>query len=339
MLTPLRRSASLCTVLGLGAIAALAPVAIAQPAAGSSDAGAVLSSPSSAADRRDATRPTRTEPAADRAFNLSFRPRVEHTFDADLRDSNGSVAATRAGAVLGFAAPISERARVLVNAEGEFSRYEWSDASDLLPSGQDPIKDAYLFRLSPGMVYAIDSDWSLTAGGVVEIAAASGADVGDAITFGGFFGARYRWSETLTSTFGIIAKTRLEDSPIAVPLLGVQWQITERVRLENEGLGLKLSADLNEQWRAGVFARYELRDYRLATDGDGGSVPDGVLRDSRIPLGVSIEWRPSPSVQVELLGGAVVYQSYEIETKHGDRVQSDRANPTPFVGLTGTIAF
>lgn len=339
MPTPRDRSGSFSTVFGLAAIAALAPIASAQPASASSDSAAATSSPPSPADRRDATRPTRTEPAADRAFNLSFRPRVEHTFDADLRDSNGSVATTRAGAVVGFAAPISERARILVNAEGEFSRYEWSDASDLLPSGKDPIKDAYLFRLSPSLVYSIDSDWSLTGGAIIEIAAASGADVGDAFTFGGFFGARYRWSETLTSTFGIIAKTRLEDSPIAVPLLGVQWQITERVRLENEGLGLKLSADLNERWRAGVFARYELRDYRLATDGDGGSVPDGVLRDSRVPLGVSIEWRPSPGIQVELLGGAVVYQSYEIETKHGDRVQSDRANPTPFIGLTGTIAF
>jgi len=303
-----------------------------EPAAASGPASAASSAP----DLRDATRPTRAQPQDDRGFNLSFRPRVEHTFDSDLRDSDGSVATTRAGATLGFATSLGERTRLLINADGEWSRYEWSDAGDLLPSGLDPIEDAYLFRLSPGVVYSLNDDWSLTGGAIIEIGAASGADVGDAITYGGFFGARYRWSDRFTTTFGIIAKTRLEDDAIAVPLLGLEWQITDRVMLKNEGLGLKLTADLNEQWRAGLFARWELRDYRLADD---GSVPDGVLRDQRVPLGVSIEWRPSPAVQIELVGGAVVLQSYEVETDDGDRVQSDRARPTPFIGLIGTIAF
>jgi hypothetical protein len=320
-------SAALAVALALPALAAFDA-----PGAGNEPGTPAVSAP----DRRDATRPTRTEPLEQRSFSLSFRPRAEHTFDADLRDSNGSVAVSRAGATLGLAVPLGERTRLLINTDAEFSRYDFSDASDLLPSGRDPLDDAWMVRLSPGVVVGLDETWSITGGAIVEIAAESGADVSDAITYGGFFGARYRWSPTLTTTFGAIAKSRLEDDVIVVPLLGVEWQITDRVVLLNEGLGLKLRADLSEQWRAGVFARFELRDYRLADD---GALPDGVLRDQRVPLGLSIEWRPSPSVQVELSGGAVVYQKYTFDDSNGNKVESDRTRPAPFIGLTATFAF
>lgn len=309
---------------------------LAGPAAAQDSLSEPLDRSSPASDLRDTTRPTRTQPREERAFNLSFRPRVEHAFAADLRDSQGSVSTTRAGATLGLAAPLGERARLLVNVDGEWSRYNWSDVGDLLPSGEDPITNAYQVRLSPGLVYVLDQEWSLTGGAIIEFAGEGGADVGDSVTYGGFFGARYRWSDRLTTTFGVIAKTRLEDDAIAVPLLGVEWKITDTVTLENEGLGLKLRAAMNEQWRFGVFARYELRDYRLDDD---GSVPDGVLRDQRVPIGVSVEWRPNPGVQIELSGGAVVYQKYEFDDSDGDRIESDRADVTPFIGLTATLAF
>jgi hypothetical protein len=284
----------------------------------------------------DQTRPTQAETEADKRFTIELRPRVEHTFDGDLRDSEGSVSVTRAGGGLGLSFAASKQLIILVNADAEYSCYDWSDVGDLLPSGEDPIKNAYTARFTPGIVYALNETWSLTGGGIIELSGETGADLSDSITYGGFFGARYKVSDSLGLTFGVIAKTRLEDDAIAVPLLGVRWQINDKLSLENEGLGLKLITKINEQWRASIFGRFELRDYRLDDD---NSIPEGVLRDTRVPVGLGIEWRPNPRVSVSLTGGATVYQKFTFDDANGDQIESDRTRPTPFIGLSASFAF
>lgn len=321
------------SIVGATGAAAQAPESGGE-AGGSASAAARASGP--AGRPGDQTRPTRAITGEDRRWTLELKPRVEHAFEGDLRDSAGSVSVTRGGGGVGLSFAASERLILLGNADAEYSRYDWSDVGDLLASGRDPIKNAYTVRFTPGAVYALNETWSLTGGGIVELSGETDADLSDSATYGGFFGARYKVSENFGLTFGAIAKTRLEDDAIVVPLLGVKWRIDEKLTLENEGLGLKLSASITEQWRAFVFGRFELRDYRLDDD---NPIPEGVLRDQRVPVGLGIEWRPTPRVSVTLIGGAMVYQKFEFDDSSGNQIESDRTRPTPFVGLSASIAF
>src|SRR5206468_639149 len=152
---------------------------------------------------------------------------------------------------------------------------------------QEPFSTVYSLRVLPGIAYSLNNDWTILGGGIVELAGEGG--VGDAVTFGGYGGASYKFSDDFSLTFGAIIKTRLEDDTFIAPLIGLRWKIDEKLTIESEGLGIRASAKIDEQFSASVFGRYEVRDYRLEDD---GSIPGGVVQDTRLPLGVSLTWSP-----------------------------------------------
>lgn len=270
--------------------------------------------------------------------SLTFRitPKGEHTFESSMRRSDAEVSISRAGVDLDFAWQIQEKVRLTLGIEGEASWYNFSDFGAILPNAVDPIDDAYLVRFAPGARFGIDERWSVLVGGIIEFAGDRDVSLGDAATYGGFGGVGYRVSDDLLITAGLIVKSRLEDDVLVVPLLGVRWQINERLSLENETLGLRFSAKVNDELTASIFARYEIRDYRLS---DQSSIPDGVLEDSRVPIGATLKWSPSRSFAIAFSAGAIVWQRYEFKDSNGDDVANDRTRPAAFVGLSAEISF
>lgn len=284
------------------------------------------------------TRPMRAEPGDNQGWVFEFRSDAEYTFEGDLDESDGSVSIFRAGLGLGMSAPMGDKARFLLNVGSEWSNYDFKDVTGLLVpgDGNGPMEDGWLVRIGPGVVYQFNEAWGVTGGGIIELGWEDGADMGDAATYGGYGGVRYSWGPGQSVTLGAIAKTRLEDDSIVVPLIGLEWQLTDRLILENDGLGVRLTAQISDQWRASIFGRYELREYRLSDDGD---VPEGVMSDARVPVGVGLMWRPNAHVSVRGYAGAMVYQKYEIDNSGGHEVADDETDPAAFVGLTVRIAF
>lgn len=272
---------------------------------------------------------------------ISLQPSFEHTFEGELRDGDGKVSITRAGLNLRSSLPLREKLRLTFDAGYEHSSYRFKDVDNLLPGGvlaggKDPIKDAFLLRFSPGLAWSLNESWTLVGGGIFEFAGEYDASFSDAATFGGYFGASYRVDETLSFTFGAIVKTRLEDDALFVPLLGLRWQINDKLALNTEGLGVRLSAKVSEPLSVSLFARYELRDYRLADD---SPIPEGIVRDGRVPVGATISYRFSPQFELSASAGAIVYQRYTFDDRNGNRVESDKTRAAPFVGIRGEISF
>lgn len=292
------------------------PVAQGEEGAGETSAGAQVSGPP--------------------PFTFTITPKGEHTFESSMRRSDAEVSISRAGVDLDFGWQVRERLRLTFGIEGEASWYNFSNFGSILPNALDPIDDAYLVRFAPGVRYRIDERWSVLAGGIIEFAGDRDVSMGDAATYGGFGGVGYRVSDDLLVTAGVIVKSRLEDDVLVVPLLGVRWQINDRLSLENETLGLRFSGKVNDQLTASIFARYEIRDYRLS---DQSSIPDGVLEDSRIPVGATLKWSPSRNVALAFSAGAIVWQRYEFKDSNGDDVANDRTRPAAFIGVSAEISF
>ena len=116
----------------------------------------------------------------------------------------------------------------------------------------------------------------------------------------------------------------------------MNWQISDKVYLNTDRLGARLSAQVAPDWTFSIFGRYELREYRLDSD---SSVPDGVMRDTRVPIGVGVAWEPCKRFRLGLDGGVIVYQEFIFDDKNGNRVAKDRADPTGFVGISAQIRF
>lgn len=267
-------------------------------------------------------------------FTFSVRPFASHTFEADLNDSPGSSSVTHAGAGAILLAPVTESVAFSFATLVEYSRYHFSGLA--APLGDRILDDALILRLAPGAEVKIDEDWSVSGGPIVTFSGDPNVDIGDALTYGGFVSAKYKFSDTFKLAFGVLANTQLEESVFVIPLLGIEWQITPDLALTTDGPGLRLEQRLPNNITLGVSALYEDRDFRLNSD---QSVPEGVLRDTRVPVALELGWRATDRVTLRFTAGAIAYQRFIVDDRDGNRVARATGDPTAFVGLNARIRF
>lgn len=271
--------------------------------------------------------------------SIELRARGSFTFSADIDDTDGDVQIGRAGfgVTLGFQP--WERARLSLGVDQEVSWYLFDNATPIIPTSPadgDPFELALSTTFSPRLSVQHDERWAWFVGGIIQVAGEPDADIGDSATFGGFAGARYAFSESFGLSFGFAAKTRLEDDAIVIPLIGLDWKINDRVTVATEGTFGTVTVKLADQWSAILSGGWELRDYRLDDD---AVLPDGVVSDSRVPIGLAFEWKPSPNTTVSVGGGVVVWQEFEFRDEDGDDVSETNTDPAPFIGVSATFRF
>ncbi|MBX3401992.1 MAG: hypothetical protein KF699_01140 [Phycisphaeraceae bacterium] len=278
---------------------------------------------------------TAEEARARPEIRFEIRPRISHAFRADFDDAAADVSVTRAGLSAGWSYAVNDRLRLGMSADFESSWYDFGNAS-MLPGGDAPLDSAASIRFGPNIFYAISQQWSVFAGAGPEFSGAYGADVGDSFTFGGYVGARYAFSENFALSFGVQGRTRLEEDARLLPLLGIEWQITDDVRLTTEGPGVRLTVRLDEAWSFSIGAAWELREYRLEDD---APIPEGVLRDSRFVFGAGFDYTPSQWVTLSLFGGVVAWQEFRFDDRDGNELLEDNTDPTGFIGFSATFRF
>jgi len=270
-------------------------------------------------------------------LTIDVRPRFEYAFESSLDDSPTDVSVARTGLIVDFGIPVSDRFKLSMNTDFEASWYSF-DSEPSAGLFADPFNDVYRFRVSPGFFYAINQQWGVIGGAIVEFAGESDADIGDSATYGGYAGARYAFNEDFAMTAGLQAKTRIEDDMLFLPILGFEWRVTPRVTLATSGpgIGLRLTTMLNEEWSFSLGASWEPRDYRLSDD---APIPDGVARDERVPVIAGFTWKPKPGISLNLYGGAIVWQELSLDDADGNQLVEDNTDPTGFVGFTAGFRF
>lgn len=280
--------------------------------------------------------PSEVATRPERPWTVSISGGGSYTFAADIDDSDGDVRIARAMFGVGVGIPVGERSRLSFSIEEEASWYLFDNATGLVPGSTDPFELGLSTDFSVRFFAPIDEDWSWFVGGNVNVSGEPDVDVGDAVTFGGLAGARYRVNERLALSFGVAGRSRLEDSALFIPLLGVEWKVSDRVTLSTEGTGLRVAAKLDEAFTVALSGGWESREYRLRDD---GPLPDGVARDARVPIAVSLDYAPSRTFRLSVFAGAVVWQEFQFDDRDGDEISETNTDPAPFVGISGTFSF
>lgn len=259
-----------------------------------------------------------------------------HAFDSDL-GSAGNVSVTRAALEFTFDAPIGSRARLAVDVKNEVSFYDFEGATTLLPGTGDPWDTLSSVSVGPTLRVGVDANWSWFVGMDTRFAGETDAKIGDSLAFGAVAGARYAFSENFALTFGAFGSTRLEDDPLVLPLIGVEWKINDTLRLTTRGTGLSLTATLTETLEFSILGAWSSRDYRL--EDERAINPEGVIRDTRVPMGVELAWSPNRAVRIALVAGVVAWQEYETFDRNGNDIADDSTDPTAYVGLAAVVRF
>jgi hypothetical protein len=282
---------------------------------------------------------TEASPKEGGGVSVEIRARGSFTFSADIDDTDGDVQIGRAGFGINLGFQPWERARLSLGLDEEVSWYLFDNATGIIPSSPadgDPFELALTTTFSPRLSVQHDQHWAWFVGGIIQVSGEPDADIGDSATYGGFAGARYAFSENFGLSFGFAAKSRLEDDAIVIPLIGLDWKINERVTVATEGTFGFITVKLADEWNAVVSGGWELRDYRLDDD---AILPDGVVSDSRVPIGLAFEWKPSPNTTLSIGGGVVVWQEFEFRDNDGDDVSETNTDPAPFIGVSATFRF
>lgn len=282
--------------------------------------------PTDSADPAPATSP----------WSFTIIPRAQHTFSSDLKNGGADASVSRLGVDLDLAYQATERLGLTLNLAPEVSWYDFGAGNALVPGTDDPFNDLYRLDIIPGARYSLNERWTLVGGARFELAGESEADAGQSATFGGYFGGRYAASERFAATFGVLVTSRLEDSAFVLPLIGMEWRITDSLTLAARGAGLRIENRINDDWSVWLGGSYESREFRLAED---SPLPEGVVRDRRVPITIGAKWRAADRITVGLEGGAVIWQQFEIDDRNGDDVNKVRTKPAPFVGVSVTIRF
>lgn len=275
---------------------------------------------------------TLEDPLAKVTFSLTGEG--SFTSDADLSDE-GSVAVTRVGPLLGVRIAPRETSFFDFSLGAEFSFYDFDGATGLAADG-DPADNFAEYLVGARYTGQVNEDWWWFAGGNASWAAEDGADLGDGFTASGIVGATYAVNERLSIGGGLVVRSRIEDDPLIYGLPVINWRINEQWTLETLSNSLRLTYAPSEDWAVYVAGGWESREYRL---GDEGPLPDGVMRDDRIPIVLGAVIRPGENIELDIAAGSTVWSEFEFRDSTGAEIAEADADPALLAMITARLRF
>lgn len=256
-------------------------------------------------------------------------------FAAGFVDKIGDVAVSRVGADLEVDIPVGPMGELDIGFAYEYSRYDFSNATSLVPGSSSPWQNIHkeTLRASFGKQQTRQLGWIV--GGSVGLSAEEGADLGKAVAGGMYAGVGYYLSEHLKVGMAVAVYSQLEDHPLILPVPSFKWEISDQWLLSTAGKpGLTMFYKPSDEWTLSLGAWYESRNFRLDKT---GVVPDGVGRDSSVPVEFDVMFKPTKSLSVEAGVGVRLLQSFSVDGSSGNTLVRVDGDAAPF--LTCRFAF
>jgi len=192
-------------------------------------------------------------------------------------------------------------------------------------------------RISLPLSYAPAGPWSYQVIPSLRYSYEKGADSSDGRTWSLLAGAAYRVSETLSIGPGIGVFSELEEGTSVIPILLIDWKITDRLTLETgrgfaatRGPGLQLRWRADARWTLVGGARYERSRFRLD---DNGVAPRGVGEDRTVPIFVAAQYAIDDRFTLSALAGIDLAGRLRVEDAGGNVLASSNYQTTPFLAL------
>ena len=285
--------------------------------------------------------PPAPEPPVDGEWNYSARPFIEQLGRVDL-DVVGTVDVRRAG--IDFEARrFRDRGRELsFDFRFESGTYEFGDAAGLVPASFVPVEDVLWSRIGAGWRGPQDQRWSWTAALGLSAAAEQDAALDDSLHLGGYAQTRYRVDDDIATVFGLLARTGLEDDPLLIPVVGVDWRIDDRTKLETLGPSLRLQRELDQGRSIYADFSYQNREYRL--DGKG-PLPGGSFTDEELRLVAGFDWHPGfeewgplQSSSAQLYVGTTLWRKLSFH-ENSNTVADSSVDPAWIIGASVRLSF
>ena len=279
-------------------------------------------------------------PASKIGWSVFTRGGYVHQMDTDI-DNGGSFSVNRFF-VQGGPSYVSDKGTSISLAVGYgLDGYNFSGNTGF--GGRNPWEDIHSLRFSIPLRWKINEQWAGFVSPTIRFAGEKEADFDNALTGGGFAGFSYRYSDSLTIGPGIGVLTQLEDSTRVIPILIINWKITDTLSLNTgRGIGATLGPGLTFDWRPSrvwsfsIGGRYERLRFRLDEE---GTVPNGIGDDLSFPIFGGIAYSFTPMIRIGVLGGVEVGGELRLEDENGNTIIKENHDPAGFLGITFSARF
>lgn len=222
----------------------------------------------------------------------------------------------------------------------ELADYRFSSPTSF--SGIKPWGTIHHLELAGIISYDLDPAWSIYLTPTVISAREDGAGWNNSLAYGGDATITRDFSPTLTLGLGLEGFSEL-DSVSILPLIIVNWKITDRLLLTNPThssplgqTGFELSYRLTDSWSAATGVGYLSKRFRL---NNSTKFSGGIAESSSFPTWGRISYKVGQNFNVTLLGGVALGGWMCIDDAGGHRVASDRFDPAPILALSFTGHF
>jgi len=262
------------------------------------------------------------------------------SLSAGIDDGPGEVAVYRARAQ-GSARLAAGPVRLSLGVANEQAVYDFRDAHDLDPPRpalpEDPWDRLETVELRLGGLAFLSRSWALRVDASVRAGFERRAELERSISVAAFAGLAYSLSEELRFTFGLGVITRIEESPLVIPALGVSWTPAEWVTIDVRGPRVEVTLRPGEDVDVLLGVAWDNRQYRLAK---GRSFYDRhIVEDQAVVVRLGAAWRPAPAVELGASAGLVAYREVELRAADGDDVYRLQLDPTAAFEVAATVRF
>ncbi len=261
-----------------------------------------------------------------------------HQFDADL--DAGEYNVSRFEAAIGVQTQLNESWNLAFTFRTLVDSFDFSDDASL-GMGSAPWEDIYTISIGARIKYAINEKWSIAGGPVLQFSRESGADWNDSATGGGTVSAIYQWNDNLAIGVGIGVLSQIEDDPLIVPVITIDWRLSSNLRVSSAAptattLGAELIWEFAPTWELAFGAGYSSKRFRLD---DEGIAPGGVGEETFYPVHARIGWRPAAQVEVDLFAGFTFGTELTLEDSNGARISQEEPDGAMFAGIAARVQF
>ena len=222
-----------------------------------------------------------------------------------------------------------------------FDSYDFSGKTVF--GGRQPWDDVHSFRFSIPCRWKINENWVGLISPTLHYSATNGIDFNDAVTGGGLAAFSYRYSDRLSIGAGLGLQSQLEDNTQLIPILLVQWKITDTLSLQSgrgtgttPGPGLTLTWQPREKWSFSFGGSYQELRFRLH---DKQTVSNGVGEHRSFPIFTGIEYRFNPKTAISLIGGIEAGGELSMADSEGRTVIEENHDHALFLGISFSARF
>jgi hypothetical protein len=223
---------------------------------------------------------------------------------------------------------------------GLVARYEYQSWNFNTPAAFGnvaPWKNLNAPSIGVDFTYAWAPDLFIDVEPIVAWTYETGANTGDALTYGAVASIAKAYSPNVLLGLGVSAFRRVDKTEV-LPFFVIDWKIDDKWRVKNPfeagpagGAGVEIIYSPNDLWEFAQGIAYRSYRFRLATD---AATPNGVGENSFIPLFMRITRKLTKDARLDFYGAIVTGGKLKVDTESGGGLYSDNYNIGPALGVS-----